>query len=103
MSADRRYFKRYKINLPVSIGHNQMSFEAEIVDYSLEGIGIAVKDTSEIKKGDVIRLDTETKSPKIQNIGKVMWSVPADPGLRLGLKIIGQLEGRIEDYEFYCK
>ena len=99
MSADRRYFKRYKTNLPVSIGHNQMSFEAEIVDYSLEGIGIAVKDISEIKKGDVIRLDTETKSPKIQNIGKVMWSVPADHGLRLGLKIIGQFEGRIEDYE----
>jgi len=99
MSADRRYFKRYKINLPICIDHNQMSFEAEIVDYSLEGIGIAVKDISEIKKGDVIRLDTETKSPKIQNTGKVMWSVPADHGLRLGLKIIGQFEGRIEDYE----
>jgi len=98
MGKERRHFRRYKKRSDFNLLLKGRPFKTELLDYSLSGVGAIVEDTPSIKEGDVI--DLNIASPPIKTNGKVVWAKRLSSGLQIGIKNIGSLNGKIEDYEF---
>ncbi len=98
MVQDFRHFRRYSRESPLYIIHNKKSVEARTADYSLNGFGIIVKSTFNVKRGDIVTLDI--KSPAISAKGEVVWTGRHGTGIRIGIKRIGPLTGSIRDFRF---
>jgi len=94
---DRRHFRRYKKHSEFNLLLKGKPYKAEIINYSLNGIGAVIEDTPPIKEGDVI--DLNIASPPIKADGKVIWRRKVNSGLKIGIKNIGDLKGDIKDYE----
>jgi curved DNA-binding protein CbpA len=95
--TERRLFKRYNKNSQFILAHNGETFKAKMIDYSLDGIGLATKVKVPIQKGDVVVISCET--PQFNAAGRVAWTYDMDSEKRYGIQSIGQLCGRIDDFK----
>ncbi len=95
---EKRRFRRYKKRSEFRLLIKGKSFQAEIADYSLEGIGAIVEDTPPIKEGDVVDLNVTDLDMKTR--GKIIWAKRLKSGLRIGIRNIGDLRGNVGHYEF---
>lgn len=95
--TERRLFKRYNKDSQFIVAHNGKTFNAKMIDYSLDGIGLATQIKVPIQKGDVIVISCET--PRMNAASKVAWTYDMDSEKRLGIQCVGQLSGRIEDFK----
>jgi hypothetical protein len=67
-----------------------------MIDYSLDGVGFAVRSRPPIQKGETINVSS--KNPDISTSGKVMWIHDTQSERRIGIRNTGQLKGCMEDF-----
>ena len=96
IDLDIRYFKRYPIEIIFPLNIKNRSFQAKVLDYSFQGLGILVKDPTSLQIGDVIDLNIDELN--IHQKGKVQWIKKHDSYLRAGILRIGDLSGSLKHY-----
>jgi tetratricopeptide (TPR) repeat protein len=94
---ERRSFKRYSKKSSLTLSVNGKSYEAKIIDYSLDGMGLATELNASIQNGDKVIMVSET--PRMNATALVVWKYDMDSEKRIGLKITSQLKGRLEDFK----
>ncbi|UCF87478.1 MAG: PilZ domain-containing protein, partial [Nitrospiraceae bacterium] len=82
--TERRFFKRYNKDSQFIIAHNGETFKAKMIDYSLDGIGLATQVKVPIQKGDIVVISCET--PQINAASKVAWTYDMDSEKRFGIQ-----------------
>ncbi|MDA8433588.1 MAG: DnaJ domain-containing protein [Nitrospiraceae bacterium] len=97
-NQDKRHFRRYRKGLDYSVKLNDAYYRATLTDYSVEGLGLLIGQPPKIAEGDVVDLAIEELA--IRGAGKVVWSYSGPSGLRVGLKNMGPIGGRVRDYRF---
>jgi len=97
MEKSRRSFKRYPKLCDVDLRINNTSLKGKTLDYSLDGLGVFVEGMPALKKGYIINF--VVKEPEIGANGRVVWLDPRRSGLRLGIRIVGGLKGRVSDFK----
>lgn len=95
-SRDKRTFIRYKKINDIELKNTERTAQAKSVDYSLNGLGAVVSGDFPVKVNDV--LDIAATDPEIRGFGKVVWSKREGPVVRLGLRNIGKIRGRMSDF-----
>jgi curved DNA-binding protein CbpA len=93
---EKRHFRRYKKRSEFSLQLKGKPFRAEIIDYSLGGVGAFIEDTPPVKEGD--NIDLNISSPPIKTNGKVVWLKKVREGIKVGIKSMGEFKGNLGDY-----
>jgi curved DNA-binding protein CbpA len=93
----KRRFRRYRKDSDFILRHKGKSYSAKLVDYSLEGIGLELKEQCDIKKGEVITITG--RSPDLKTVSQVVWSNREGSACKIGVRNTGQLTGCIEDFK----
>ena len=93
---DRRQFKRYKHNSGFRLSIRGTSFQANTIDYSIEGIGFSVENTPPLAEGEIIDLKIEDLKMHIK--GRVIWLQKSDRDIRVGIEKLS-IEGLLRDYQ----
>jgi tetratricopeptide (TPR) repeat protein len=96
IDLDIRYFKRYPTEIIFPLDIKNMFFQAKVLDYSFQGLGIIVKDPVPLQTGDVIDLNIDELN--IHQKGKVQWIKKHNSYLRAGILRIGDLAGPLKHY-----
>ena len=96
IDLDIRYFKRYPIEIIFPLNIKNRSFQAKLLDYSFQGLGILVKDPASLQIGDVVDLNIDELN--IHQKGKVQWIKKYDSYLRAGISRIGDISGSLKHY-----
>ncbi len=98
MPREKRSFRRYDAESEFSFSLGGQEYLATVVDYSLSGLSVLVKDNAspDINVGDMVGLSV--KSPHIKSNGKVVWVRETVDGLKLGIHRIGLLFGSVRDF-----
>jgi curved DNA-binding protein CbpA len=81
---DRRRFKRYRRKSESRLAIKGESFQADTVDYSLEGIGLSIKNIPPLPSGSLVDLKIENLNLDID--GNIVWSQETNSHLRIGIK-----------------
>ena len=97
-TQDKRHFRRYAKGLGFSVKLNDAYYRATLTDYSVEGLGLLIEQPPKIAQGDVVDISIEELA--ISGTEKVVWSSSGPSGLRLGLRNMGPMGGRVKDYRF---
>lgn len=94
---DKRHFRRYKKRSDCSIKLAKNSCcTAETVDYSLVGVCADFVGRVPVKPGDLV--DVTISDPQIEAPGEVVWVSSGRGGMRVGIRSLGILKGRIRDF-----
>ncbi len=93
---DKRHFRRYHKITPFILRVHDEYLQAKIVDYSPEGVGVVVEDGHTFTRGEQVNLILS--EPDIETDGTVVWTDPAGPGSRIGIRNSGSLRGLIRDF-----
>lgn len=96
MVKDLRRFKRYTRRCSAKISLKSAPYHVEILDYSLEGVGVIVKDALQLNKGDVLRIDSDELN--LLTKCSVEWWSKTPHGIRVGLRKFEPLRGSLEHY-----
>jgi tetratricopeptide (TPR) repeat protein len=96
IDLDIRYFKRYPTEIIFPLDIKNMSFQAKVLDYSFQGLGIIVHKQVPLQIGDVI--DLNINELNIYQKGKVQWIKKHNSYLRAGILRIGDLSGPLKHY-----
>lgn len=98
-TKDQRRFRRYcKGASELTLNYQNLPLKARIIDYSLDGLGLAIFDLNgtSMEKGDV--LGYASVDPEMENFGVVAWSVKKNSSVRIGIRKVGPLRGHIRDF-----
>lgn len=95
-TRENRYFRRYRKKLSAKLSDGKSAHTVEIVDYSLDGIGIMLRDNVQISTGDVLNVDNNDLS--IHGNCEVEWTSETPDGLRLGLHKLTPLSGSLSNF-----
>jgi curved DNA-binding protein CbpA len=84
LNKERRRFKRYRRRsaFRLSIGGN--TFQANIIDFSLGGLGFSVENTPSLTEGSIIDLKIDDLNLDID--GKIVWSQKVNSHTRFGIE-----------------
>jgi curved DNA-binding protein CbpA len=93
---ENRYFRRYIKKLSAKVSDGKNSHAVEILDYSLDGIGVMLRNNVPISKGDVLNVDNDELS--IHGDCEVEWASVTPSGLRLGLHKLTPLSGSLANF-----
>jgi len=93
IDLDIRYFKRYPIEIIFPLNIDNRSFQAKVLDYSFQGLGITVKDSIPLQIREVIDLNIDELN--MHQKGKVQWIKRHDSYLRVGILRIGAVSGSL--------
>lgn len=93
---ERRNFKRYRKRVPAVVKAGGRSLEAEIIDYSFNGLGILFDDSPPVKNGMHLSVESDGISGTAK--GNVVWLVKSSLDLRVGLFRECPIEGGLKDY-----
>jgi tetratricopeptide (TPR) repeat protein len=96
ITENKRKFRRYTKETKLVLMVNDRKMIATAVDYSLAGVGAIVEGMEPMHTGEVIGLSIA--EPEIKAVGKVVWSRTDNEKTRVGIRILGQLQGRIRDF-----
>ncbi len=96
IDLDIRYFKRYPAEIIIPLNIKNISFQAKVLDYSFQGLGILVEDPASLQTGDVIDLNIDELN--IHQKGKIQWIKRHDSYLRAGILRIGDISGSLKHY-----
>ena len=96
--ADQRIFMRYIKPAEGILERKGSSLRAAVVDYSLGGVGVVVENerASGLGVGEVVGVLIE--KPQIRTAAEVKWAEQRGRHLRLGLRNVGQIKGRVGDF-----
>jgi curved DNA-binding protein CbpA len=94
--TEKRNFKRYKKDSLLLLDYKGKPLKAKMIDYSLDGVGFAVRSRPPIKRGETINVSSN--NPDIKTSGKVMWIHDTQSERRIGIRNTGQLKGCMEDF-----
>ncbi|MBA4374313.1 MAG: hypothetical protein C0402_15790 [Thermodesulfovibrio sp.] len=95
-SRENRYFRRYKKKLSGKVSNGKNAHAVEIVDYSLDGVGVMLHNNAPISKGDVLNVENDELS--IHGDCEVEWASVTPSGLRLGLHKLAPLSGSLSNF-----
>lgn len=95
-SKENRHFRRYQKSLSARVSDGITAHPVEIVDYSLEGIGVMLNGNAPIQIGDVLSVDNDDLS--IHGDCTVEWASATHSGLRLGLHKLAPLSGSLANF-----
>lgn len=95
---EKRNFTRHrKCSNKVNLSIGKKSFGAEIIDDSVEGMGIIiVEDSHTFDNGMVVGLDINDPYEKTE--GQIVWLKKSNSGTKIGIKKIGPLKGSLRNY-----
>ncbi|HET6514097.1 MAG TPA: DUF4388 domain-containing protein [Thermodesulfovibrionales bacterium] len=96
MSKDHRHFRRYKTRHPAKISLPDRDLDAEIVDYSLGGVGIVYGDGLQLQEGDILRIGSDLLD--LDARCAVEWWSQSTGEIRAGLRKIDPLRGSLRHY-----
>ncbi|UCF87480.1 MAG: PilZ domain-containing protein [Nitrospiraceae bacterium] len=97
--TEKRNFKRYAKDSDFYLEYHGKPLKAKMIDYSLDGLGLSLKGSPPLKKGE--NVSVSGKSPQINTSGKVMWiHRKSSSEQKVGIKKTGPLKGCIEDFHF---
>jgi|Deesub1362A_J573_1020465.scaffolds.fasta_scaffold00132_48 tetratricopeptide (TPR) repeat protein len=94
---EKRYFKRYPADSDARLRYQDRFLPARLVDYSLSGVGIIVRERCNLQRGEIVKVEVE--KPELLTDGEVVWTRHESSLTRLGLRRKGGLSGRIIYYE----
>ncbi len=95
-TRENRYFRRYRKKLSAKVSDGKNAHTVEIVDYSLDGIGVMLRSNVQISKGDVLNVDNNDLA--IHGNCEVEWASVTPSGLRLGLHKLAPLSGSLANF-----
>lgn len=95
-TRENRYFRRYIKKLPAKVSDGTGAHTVEIVDYSLDGIGMTLSNRIPVSKGDVLKVENNDLS--INGDCEVEWAEETDSGVRLGLHKLTPLCGSLTNF-----
>jgi len=93
---ERRDFKRYQNHSDFNMKFNNKFIKAKMINYSLSGVGVLIRDAVEIRDRNVI--DLAVREPEIQTRGEVVWVKSDKSGMRIGIRYIRAVGGFIKDF-----
>ena len=95
-TKDKRHFKRYRRAVNFALEADHKSYRCDLLDYSLSGVRAVVRDKTSLEKGQVVKIDL--KEPFLDFTGEIMWTKGRPGALEVGVRNIGPLGGRLEDF-----
>ncbi|MHB8881394.1 MAG: DUF4388 domain-containing protein [Thermodesulfovibrionales bacterium] len=95
-TKENRYFRRYLEKFSAKVSSGKETYSGEILDYSLDGIGLVLKDSIHVVKGDVLGVDNEDLS--VHGSWEVEWSSRTAEGMKLGLHRLTPLSGFLRHF-----
>jgi hypothetical protein len=98
VTKEKRHFRRYRRGWVVPVRLNDIQYHAKLTDYSLDGLGLIIGQPPNIVEGDII--DVAIDELSIRAAKKVVWRNGGPSGLRIGLRNVGHMGGRMKDYRF---
>ncbi len=97
MGKEKRYFRRYRRKLAFNISFDGTTLDAVALDYSITGIG-AVMDKG-LRLPEELNLEIKLHNQPVQMIGRVAWRNETSEGVRVGIELIGPIQGSLENYK----
>jgi curved DNA-binding protein CbpA len=96
-SKDKRHFKRYRRKSNFSVNINGKSYQAETIDYSLDGLGALVEDSPPLTNGLIVDLNINPLN--ISSKGEVVWARKSNSGTMVGIRRLDfPKNGNLNDY-----
>jgi tetratricopeptide (TPR) repeat protein len=93
--TNKRIFPRYRLNSDCDLVIAGELFSGKIVDYSVEGIGMVLKDKFNLGNDE---LELKIIDLGIDSITKIAWAVEMFSGTRLGIRKLGHLTGDLKSF-----
>ncbi|MGC2061900.1 MAG: DUF4388 domain-containing protein [Thermodesulfovibrionales bacterium] len=97
-TRENRYFRRYRKKLSANVSDGKNTHAVEILNYSLDGIGVLLSNDAHISRGDVLNVDNDDLA--IHGNCGVEWASVTPAGLRLGLHKLTPLRGSLTNFRF---
>ena len=69
---ENRYFRRYRKKLSAKVSRGDDVYFAEVLDYSLDGLGVMLRNNVPISRGDILNMDNDDLS--IHDDYEVAWA-----------------------------
>ena len=89
MSAqENRFFKRHKNLSKCNLMLKGKSFQANIIDYSINGYGLILQERPPLQINKMV--DLQLSPPFIDTVGIVTWKKQIGNYLRVGIKLPGE-------------
>ncbi len=96
MGKEKRYFRRYKRRVSFNISLDGKTLDAVALDYSISGIG-ALMEKGPILPDD-LDLNIKLHNQLVQMYGRVAWKKETSEGMRVGIELVGPIQGSLEVY-----
>jgi len=96
MGKEKRYFRRYRRRLALHISFDGQSLDAETLDYSITGVSALLEDGPQLP-GE-LNVTLNVADNRIEMFGRVAWRKKVDSGLRVGIELVGPIQGSLEVY-----
>ena len=93
----KRTFPRKKLNLDFDLNLTGEYVPAVITDFSLCGMGILLKGRSDLSART---LSLKISSLDVNATGRVVWQQEIFSGIKVGVRCIGPIAGRLRSYSF---
>jgi Flp pilus assembly protein TadD len=93
---ENRCFRRYTKKYAARIFKGKEIHPVDILDYSLDGIGVFTKNPLHVNQGDILMIENNELSLRADF--KVEWLSITGSGLRIGLHKLEPLKGSLKNY-----
>src|ERR1700690_1854693 len=95
-SKETRCFRRYAEKFSAKVSNGKETYSGEILNYSLDGLGIVLRDPIHVVKGAVLAIDN--KDLLVHGNWEVEWSSKTPAGMKLGLHRRTPLSGLLRHF-----
>jgi tetratricopeptide (TPR) repeat protein len=95
-SNENRFFKRHKNLSKCKLILKGKYFEANIVDYSINGFGLILREKPVLPRSKIVNL--QLHKPFHDTVGIVTWKKQIGDYLRVGVKTALRIRGSLKDY-----
>lgn len=96
MGKEKRYFRRYRRRVSFNISYNGSTVDAVALDYSITGIGALIDKGRQLPQELDLKIKLHDQS--FQMYGRIAWRRETSEGLRVGIELIGPIQGSLEIY-----
>lgn len=92
---EKRFFKRYRGQMSFDVVIKGKACRAELIDYSLDGLGLSLMDCPLVSEGDNLEIHLR---PFFDIRGVVAWIQCSGSNCKIGLRTAGPLRGSLRDF-----
>lgn len=89
---NKRIFRRHRADLDFDLIISGKSCRARVIDFSLGGLGVLIKDTA-LLKSPVVRVTIDDID--VDTVGEARWSRTVSGGVRAGIHLLGHIKGKL--------